>query len=544
MLLLIPLVVVAGSDAFRAALDFTTGVLCLVALTCSIAWGLVASDRLFLSPKQRLLAQGVHRATAIAALGFLLLHGTVKLVLDHVSALGALVPFGLGVTGTDGLIGFGALAGLLMIVAGVTGALRSSFASPARIAGRWRALHMLAYPAWCSALVHGLYAGRAPSTWVVVLYCLCLAGVAGALALRAAPLPVKRKVAARVLALLNRQPAPDRGEPVETPRREGPLPGMSGVPGAGGLSAAGGLSGAGGLPGLGALGQAAEPAASRPQLPSQTGGSRPSYAEETRRYETEPRLYGEETRLYEEATRSYEERPRAGDGMAAAYRAVSSAPGARPLPLQEEEHSGRWPSPSPPPPGEAARPVVMPAASPASSSPASSSYDTGPVPVYDTGSVPTVGGTGSVPTVGDTGSVPTVAPGPVPTADPAAAPPSVPDRSSEVPFYVTSDPYDTGSTPTYGSGPIAPYDTGQTPPAPLYEAPTEPIAAPLASPIASPVAGPLASPLGNPVAGPLGYPVPAPGPAPAPGPGPSPFEAPAAGEPWSAPGAPSTGGRR
>jgi hypothetical protein len=137
-LLLIPLTVFTGGDGLRNALDFTTGVLSLVALTCSVVWGLVASDRIFLSTRHRLLAQAVHRATAVASIGFLLLHGTVKLALDHVSLLGALVPFSLGVSGAGGLIGFGSLAGLLMVATGVTGALRSAFASPARIAGRWR----------------------------------------------------------------------------------------------------------------------------------------------------------------------------------------------------------------------------------------------------------------------------------------------------------------------------------------------------------------------------------------------------------------------
>ncbi|MFD5697782.1 cytochrome b/b6 domain-containing protein [Streptomyces lasiicapitis] len=233
-LLLIPLLVFAGGDDFRAALDFTTGVLSLVALTASVMWGLVASDRLFLRSRQRLLAQAVHRATAIASVGFLLLHGTVKLALDHVSFVGALVPFGLGFSGSDGLIGLGSLAGLLMITTSVTGALRSAFASPVQVASRWRALHMLAYPAWCAALVHGLYAGRAPKPWVVVMYCLCLVAVAGAVALRAAPRPVKRKVAARIFALLDpdARPAPGRSRRREpgTPTRDtasAPLPGTA-----------------------------------------------------------------------------------------------------------------------------------------------------------------------------------------------------------------------------------------------------------------------------------------------------------------------------
>ncbi|MEV0320449.1 ferric reductase-like transmembrane domain-containing protein [Streptomyces sp. NPDC050658] len=226
-LLLIPLLVLASSDAFRAALDFTTGVLSLVSLTAAVVWGLVATDRLFLHSRQRLLAQAVHRATAVASIGFLLLHVTVKLALDHVSPVGALVPFGLGFSGSDGLIGLGSLAGLLMVATGVTGALRSAFASPAQIASRWRALHMLAYPAWCSALIHGLYAGRAPKPWVTALYCLCLVAVAGAVSLRAAPLPVKRKVAARILAVLEPE---DRKGPARRDTASAPLPGTTTAP--------------------------------------------------------------------------------------------------------------------------------------------------------------------------------------------------------------------------------------------------------------------------------------------------------------------------
>lgn len=231
-LLLIPLLVIAGSDAFRAAIDFTTGVLSLVSLTAAVVWGLVATDRLFLHSRQRLLAQAVHRATAVASIGFLLLHVTVKLALDHVSPVGALIPFGLGFSGSDGLIGLGSLAGLLMVVTGITGALRSAFASPAQVASRWRAMHMLAYPAWCSALTHGLYAGRAPKPWVIAMYCLCLIAVAGAVALRASPLPVKRKVAARILAVL--EPEGRRAgsrEPAPRDTAESPLPGTTAAPG-------------------------------------------------------------------------------------------------------------------------------------------------------------------------------------------------------------------------------------------------------------------------------------------------------------------------
>ncbi|MDQ1038703.1 hypothetical protein QFZ75_005119 [Streptomyces sp. V3I8] len=236
VLLLIPVSVVVGGDAFRDFINFGAGVLSLVALTCSVLWGLVATDRVFLNTRQRLIAQAVHRTTAVSSVGFLLLHVSVKLFLDHVSAIAVFVPFGLGVTGTGQLIGFGTLAGLLMIFTALTGALRSRFASPAEVAARWRAVHMLAYPAWCAALVHGLFAGREAKPVFVILYSLALVAVMGALALRAAPLPFKRKFAKRVLALLDngnnrafREEPPGR-RAAEAPRGGGRGGGRPGFP--------------------------------------------------------------------------------------------------------------------------------------------------------------------------------------------------------------------------------------------------------------------------------------------------------------------------
>ncbi|MFE7075894.1 cytochrome b/b6 domain-containing protein [Streptomyces sp. NPDC057620] len=222
VLLLIPVSVVVGGDAFRDFINFGAGVLSLVALTCSVLWGLVATDRVFLNTRQRLIAQAVHRTTAVSSVGFLVLHVTVKLFLDHVDAIAVFVPFGLGVTGTGQLIGFGSLAGLLMIFTALTGALRSRFASPAEVAARWRAVHMLAYPAWCAALVHGLFAGREAKPVFVILYSLALVAVMGALGLRAAPLSFKRKFAKRVLALLDN--GNNRGFREEPPARRAQEP--------------------------------------------------------------------------------------------------------------------------------------------------------------------------------------------------------------------------------------------------------------------------------------------------------------------------------
>lgn len=365
-LVFVPLLAVAGSDELRTTLDFTTGVLSLVSLSAAVAWGLLATDRLFLSTRQRIVCQGIHRATAVASLGFLLLHGTVKVALGHVALIGALVPFGLGVTGTAGLIGFGSLAGLLMVVTAATGALRSAFAQPSPkaarlgqslasprdtggIAGRWRAVHALAYPAWCAALIHGLYAGRAAATWVVVMYGLCLAGVAGALCLRLLPRPTKRRITDRIAELLGEGPrsAPDpvlressssagepwsdpaawsepdrdvRGTPVRPRTLSAPVPPASPPPTA--------------IPG------------SPHEAPTET-----LYGSVSPLYEPPPRsadriAFGPPEDLSNRGRRKTPG-PGPGPGIAAGYRAVSLGNGPS-LPPET-----RWPSPSPAPPAQA-----------------------------------------------------------------------------------------------------------------------------------------------------------------------------------------------
>ncbi|MFF4408332.1 hypothetical protein [Streptomyces sp. NPDC001404] len=166
---------------FPGLLDRTAGVLTLVSLTATVAWGLVAADRWLMGPRGRLLAQAVHRATGTCALGFLLAHIGVKVAESHVSAEAALLPFASGGV----LIGLGAVAAYLMVLAAATGVLRGALAGRGRgAARRWRALHACAYAAWCTALVHGLNAGRAPAGWVTACYAACVTGVLGTLVVR------------------------------------------------------------------------------------------------------------------------------------------------------------------------------------------------------------------------------------------------------------------------------------------------------------------------------------------------------------------------
>ncbi|MEU0716717.1 hypothetical protein ABZ498_05990 [Streptomyces lavendulocolor] len=365
-LVLIPVLAIGGSESFRAALDFATGVLSLVSLTASVAWGLIAQDRLLLSTRNRLLAQAIHRTTAVASLGFLLLHATVKVSLGHVELIGALIPFGLGVTGTSGLIGFGSLAGLLMVIAASTGAARSALAGRGSIAARWRPLHMLAYPAWCFALIHGLYAGRPAATWVTTMYCLALTGVACAVSLRLLPNPVQQRLADRVLSLLGpgaEKPARSRGR-----RRD---PSVSPLPGSPDITPSGPFEASRPYDAPRSFEQELrrEPAA-RPEPPVQSPDlplGRPREQPRTLTPPTAP--------MYEPGF------PPAspgtmGAGISAAYRAVSlgnagaggptqEIPYAERVPMTEElpvvsdepaTRPGYWPTPSPPPPAPSPTP--------------------------------------------------------------------------------------------------------------------------------------------------------------------------------------------
>ncbi|MFF0157750.1 cytochrome b/b6 domain-containing protein [Streptomyces sp. NPDC005263] len=359
VLLLIPVVVLVGGERVRDFLNFGAGVLSLVSLSCSVIWGLVAQDRIFLHTRQRIIGQAVHRTTAVASIAFLLLHISTKIALDHTQLIAAIIPFSLGVSGVEGLIGLGSVAGLLMIFVGITGVLRSRFASPAPVAARWRAMHMLAYPAWCAALIHGLYAGRTAKPIFVILYGLSVLGVTAALALRAAPRPFKRRIADQIGAIMGTAERPGRDE----------------------LDAS----------------RARRAAESTGTL---SGGSLPGYEN------------ARGTRSQTRATPAYEApaAPEPANGFAAAYRAVSTPRKAGqqfaadqtarmdlPMDMQPTEAiprtdgggstSGSWPIPSPPPVGEAPPSAYDPLNDtgyniPAYGNPGASGY--GSSDVYDT----------------------------------------------------------------------------------------------------------------------------------------------------------------
>ncbi|GAA3241588.1 hypothetical protein [Nonomuraea helvata] len=158
-------------------LEFYAGVFALVLLTTTVALGLLTTERVFLSPANRVRAQLAHKATALIGLAYLVTHIGLMISLGHVPLGAAFVP-------VSGLyVGLGTLGLDLMVLAVATGMLRGRFA----VRGRpwmWRIMHSAAYIAWPIAIMHGLTAGRQPAGWVAWSYVACLAAVGSALVVR------------------------------------------------------------------------------------------------------------------------------------------------------------------------------------------------------------------------------------------------------------------------------------------------------------------------------------------------------------------------
>ncbi|MEV4171816.1 MULTISPECIES: ferric reductase-like transmembrane domain-containing protein [unclassified Nonomuraea] len=198
-------------------LEFYAGVFALVLLTATVALGLLTTERVFLTPANRVRAQLAHRATALIGLAYLVTHITLMISLGH-------VPLGAAVVPVAGIyVGLGALAFDLMVVAVATGMVRGRFAVRSR-PWMWRILHSAAYVAWPVAIMHGLTAGRPPAGWVAWSYVACLAAVGGALIVRVLatvrrPPVIPEKVAGPAVTA-----AAAVGVPSERPQKARPVP--------------------------------------------------------------------------------------------------------------------------------------------------------------------------------------------------------------------------------------------------------------------------------------------------------------------------------
>jgi DMSO/TMAO reductase YedYZ heme-binding membrane subunit len=174
----------AGKDsAILAAVErfllFYSGVFALIALTATVAAGLVATDRIVMPAAGRLLSQNAHRALSLAAVGLLAAHVLMEVLAHRSRPVDTVVPF--TASGRALYVGLGTLASDLLLLVLVTGVARGRFAAwPAS----WRAVHVTAYLAWPLAILHGLLAGRPARPYVAWSYGGCLAAVALALGIR------------------------------------------------------------------------------------------------------------------------------------------------------------------------------------------------------------------------------------------------------------------------------------------------------------------------------------------------------------------------
>lgn len=160
----------------RYFLSYYAGVLALVSLTIAVMGGLLATERLILKVRHRVLAQAVHHACAVVATATLAAHIVVKVMDGLASPVQIIVPDG-------GAIGIGTIAAELMCLIVLTGMVRPRFAVRGR-AWMWRSMHAFAYVCWPLAIVHGLIAGRSAANWVVLAYVMSAVFVALALVTR------------------------------------------------------------------------------------------------------------------------------------------------------------------------------------------------------------------------------------------------------------------------------------------------------------------------------------------------------------------------
>ncbi len=127
--------------------------------------GVVATNRIIMTPGHRVLAQAVHRATSFGALAFLIIHIVLEITAkhleesstQHVHVLDAFIPF-LSQYRTF-YMAEGTIASDIIVLLVVTSILRRRFTSSGN-AWKWRAIHYSSYAALILGVLHGLLAGR------------------------------------------------------------------------------------------------------------------------------------------------------------------------------------------------------------------------------------------------------------------------------------------------------------------------------------------------------------------------------------------------
>jgi DMSO/TMAO reductase YedYZ heme-binding membrane subunit len=167
--------------AIQRFMLYYAGVFALLGLTGSVVVGLIATDRVILTPGHRVLAQAVHRAVSFGALAFLIVHIVTEIMAQRVHVIDAFVPF-MSPFRTF-YIGLGTIASDLILAQVVTSIVRKRFTADGK-AWRWRAIHYTAYLSFVFGVLHGLMAGRSAKPYVDWSYGFAIALVAIGLAIR------------------------------------------------------------------------------------------------------------------------------------------------------------------------------------------------------------------------------------------------------------------------------------------------------------------------------------------------------------------------
>ena len=204
VLVAILVVTKAGRDIDAATQRFMlyyAGVLALVGLTGSVLLGLVATDRIVMTPGHRVMAQAVHRAFSFGTLAFLIIHIVTEILAQRSHVIDAVVPF-LSPYRTF-YIGLGTIASDLIILIVVTSILRKRFTAHGK-AWRWRAIHYTSYAAFVLGVLHGLLGGRTAKPYVDWSYGFAIAITALGLAVRFLAISLRPKASLPSTPSVNR----------------------------------------------------------------------------------------------------------------------------------------------------------------------------------------------------------------------------------------------------------------------------------------------------------------------------------------------------
>jgi hypothetical protein len=198
----------AGRDIDAATQHFMlfyAGVFALIALTGSVVVGLLATDRIVMTPGHRVMAQAVHRAMSFGALAFLVIHIVTEILAQRVHAIDAFIPF-LSPFRTF-YIGLGTIASDLILLIVITSILRKRFTAHGK-AWRWRAIHYSSYAAFVFGVLHGLLGGRTAEPYVDWSYGAAIALVALGLVVRFLAISVRPKEVVAAASAADRSAGP------------------------------------------------------------------------------------------------------------------------------------------------------------------------------------------------------------------------------------------------------------------------------------------------------------------------------------------------